>query len=73
MDWIVRSIRYAVDVAGLDHVALGSDWDGAVAVPFDTAGVVRLTDGLLGAGFDEPGIAAIMGGNALRVFREVLP
>ena len=39
----------------------------------NTAGVVRLTDGLLGAGFDEPGIAAIMGGNALRVFREVLP
>jgi membrane dipeptidase len=73
VDWIVRSIRYAVDVAGRDHVALGSDWDGAVAVPFDAAGVVRLTDGLLGAGFDEPGIAAIMGGNALRVFREVLP
>jgi membrane dipeptidase len=73
VEWIVRSIRYAVDVAGIDHVALGSDWDGAVAVPFDAAGVIQLTDGLLAAGFDEPAIGAIMGGNALRVFREVLP
>jgi membrane dipeptidase len=73
VEWIVRSIRYAVDVAGTEHVGLGSDWDGAVAVPFDAGGVIQLTDALIAAGFDEPAIAAIMGGNALRVFREVLP
>src|SRR4030095_10350751 len=36
---IARSIRYAVNVAGIDHVALGSDYDGAVVVPFDTTGI----------------------------------
>jgi membrane dipeptidase len=70
---IVRSIRYAVDVAGIQHVALGSDWDGAVRVPFDAAGIVQLTDALLSDGFDERDIRAIMGGNALRVFGAVLP
>jgi len=70
---IVRSIRYAVDVAGLDHVALGSDWDGAVPVPFDAAGIVQLTDALLADGFDEREIRAIMGLNALRVLGAVLP
>ena len=35
---IVRSIRYAVDVAGVEHVGLGSDFDGGVPVPFDATG-----------------------------------
>ena len=36
--------------SGPTHVALGSDWDGAVAVPFDAANTVRLTDALLERG-----------------------
>jgi membrane dipeptidase len=70
---IARSIAYAVDRIGVDHVALGSDWDGAVPVPFDAANVVRLTDALLEAGLDEPGIRAVMGENVLRVLAEALP
>ena len=35
---IVRSISYAVDVAGVEHVGLGSDFDGGVPVPFDATG-----------------------------------
>ena len=54
---IARSIAYAVDVAGVEHVGLGSDWDGAVPVPFDAAGLVRVTDALLDAGLDEAPIA----------------
>ena len=73
VEWIVRSIRHAVDVAGIDHVALGSDWDGTVTVPFDAAGIVQLTDALLTDGFDEPAIASIMGLNARRVLLAVLP
>ena len=43
---IARSIRYAVDVAGIEHVGLGSDFDGAVPVPFDATGLVLLTEAL---------------------------
>jgi membrane dipeptidase len=73
VDWIIRSIAHAVSVAGVDHVGLGSDWDGAVSVPFDASGVARLTDGLLAHGLDEPSIAAVMGGNAIRVLTATLP
>ncbi len=70
---IARSIAYAVDRIGADHVALGSDWDGAVAVPFDAAGVVALTDALLEVGLDEATIRAVMGENVLRFLAGALP
>ncbi len=70
---IARSIRHAATVAGARHVALGSDFDGAVTVPFDTAGLVELTDALLAEGFDEEEVALIMGGNVWRVLSETLP
>ncbi len=71
--WIARSIAYAIDRIGVDHVALGSDWDGAVPVPFDAANIVRLTDALLDAGLDEDAIRAVMGENVLRVLAATLP
>jgi len=70
---IARSIGYAVDVAGVDHVGLGSDFDGAVPVPFDATGLVQLTDALLHAGLDDDAVAKVMGGNARRLLAEVLP
>jgi microsomal dipeptidase-like Zn-dependent dipeptidase len=70
---IARAIRYAVDVAGLQHVILGSDFDGAVVTPFDVTGLVQLTDALLAVGFSEDDIRAIMGGNALSFWFENLP
>jgi membrane dipeptidase len=70
---IARAIAHAVDVIGPDHVGLGSDWDGAVAVPFDAAGLPALTDALLDAGLDDATIRAVMGENALRLFAEILP
>ena len=70
---IARSIAYAVGRIGVDHVALGSDWDGAVQVPFDAANVVRLTDALLVAGLDEAAIRAVMGENILRLMASALP
>jgi microsomal dipeptidase-like Zn-dependent dipeptidase len=72
-DAIARAMRHAADVAGVDHVALGSDFDGAVSAPFDASGLPRVTDALLRAGFAEPEIAKLMGGNAVRVLRQVLP
>ncbi len=70
---VARTILHAVGVAGVAHVALGSDWDGSVGVPFDAAGVVRLTDALLAAGMAEDDLRLVMGENVLRVLGEVLP
>jgi microsomal dipeptidase-like Zn-dependent dipeptidase len=70
---IARSIAYAVERVGPGHVALGSDWDGAVPVPFDAANTVQLTGALLDAGLDEDAIRAVMGENVLRVLAATLP
>jgi membrane dipeptidase len=70
---IARSIGYAVDRIGAEHVALGSDWDGAVPVPFDAANTVQLTDALLDVGLDEAAIRAVMGENVLRLLAATLP
>lgn len=70
---VARAIRYAADVAGIDHVGLGSDWDGTVAEPFDAAGLVELTDALLASGLSDDAIASVMGGNAIRLLEAALP
>jgi microsomal dipeptidase-like Zn-dependent dipeptidase len=73
VDWIARSIAHAVAVVGADHVALGSDFDGTVSVPFDASGMGLLTGALLGLGLDQDQIAAVMGGSAVRLLRSALP
>ena len=70
---IARAIRHAANVAGVDHVGLGSDFDGAIAAPFDASGLAEVTDALLAEGFHEDEIVAIMGGNVARVLANVLP
>jgi membrane dipeptidase len=64
---IVKAMKYVRDLVGIDHVALGSDYDGATTVRFDTSQLVQLTQALLDAGFTPVEIRAVMGGNALRV------
>lgn len=71
-DW-ARAVRHAVDVAGVDHVGLGSDWDGAVATLVDASGTAHLTQALLDQGFGDDEVRKIMGGNVARVLLEVLP
>ncbi|HEX8249680.1 MAG TPA: membrane dipeptidase [Pyrinomonadaceae bacterium] len=70
---IAKAIRYAANIVGAQHVALGSDFDGSVKVPFDTSGVALITEALLNENFSEAEIAGIMGGNVLKLLSERLP
>jgi membrane dipeptidase len=70
---IARAIRYTANLVGVDHVALGSDFDGAVTVPFDTGQLVFVTQTLIDEGFSDEEIRLIMGGNAIRMLRQNLP
>ncbi len=70
---IVKAIRYTADKIGVEHVALGSDFNGTIHAPFDTTGLAQLTEGLLKAGFSRTDIAAIMGGNVQRLLLQSLP
>ena len=70
---VVRSIRFAIDLLGVDHVALGSDYDGTVATTFDTSELVVLTETMLRSGFTEDEIRKVMGENVKRFLLENLP
>ena len=70
---IARAIMHAVAVAGENHVALGSDWDGAVTTPFDAAGLVQVTSALMDAGMERRVIEKVMGENLLRLLTWSLP
>ena len=70
---IARAIRYAVGVIGAEHVALGSDFDGAVPEPFDSSGLALITEALLQQGVSEHDIRLIMGDNVARVLSQTLP
>jgi len=70
---IIEHIDHAVKVAGIDHVGLGSDFDGAV-MPLgmeDVSKLPKITDALLKKGYSEPDIQKILGGNILRVMEQV--
>ena len=68
-----RSIRYVVDKIGVDKVALGSDWDGALETHFDVTGAPMLVKALEHEGFSRPDIEKIMGGNVRDFFLRNLP
>jgi microsomal dipeptidase-like Zn-dependent dipeptidase len=70
---IARSVAHAVSVAGVEHVALGSDFDGAVPTPFDAAGVAQLTEALLAEGLADADVRAVMGGNVFGLLERSLP
>lgn len=70
---IARAQRHAAAVAGIDHLALGSDFDGAVPTPFDATGLVQITDAMLAAGFSDEEIGKAMGGNQIRFLLANLP
>jgi len=70
---IAGAIVYAVELLGVEHVALGSDFDGAITAAFDASELAVLTGALLEAGMDAENIRLVMGENAIRFFLENLP
>ncbi len=69
---IAKAMKHVRDLVGIDHVALGPDYDGATPVRFDTSKLVQVTQALIDTGFTDDEIRAVMGSNALRVIREGL-
>jgi membrane dipeptidase len=70
---IAKAIRHAVNIAGIDHVGLGSDFDGATSMPFGTDRLVEITQALVDQQFSADDIAKIMGGNVIRLLLHGLP
>jgi membrane dipeptidase len=70
---IIEHIEHAVKVAGIDHVGLGSDFDGA-NMPYgmeDATKLPKITEVLLQRGYSEGDVKKILGENTLRVMTEV--
>jgi membrane dipeptidase len=75
VEWtkIIEHIDHAVKIAGIDHVGLGSDFDGA-NMPFgveDASKLPQITNALLEKGYSEGDVKKILGENTLRVMAEV--
>ncbi|QFT54994.1 dipeptidase [Microbulbifer sp. THAF38] len=70
---IAKTLRYAIDLLGVDHVALGSDYDGSVEVSFDVGDLNVLTTEMLRQGFTEQEIRKVMGENMRDFFLDNLP
>ena len=64
-----KAMKHVRDLVGIAHVALGSDYDGATTVRFDTSQLAQVTQALMDEGFTADEIRAVMGENALRVIR----
>jgi membrane dipeptidase len=70
---IIEHIDRAVKVAGIDHVGLGSDFDGA-NMPYgmeDASKLPRITEALLQKGYSEGDVKKILGENTLRIMSDV--
>lgn len=70
---MVDHIDYVVGLIGIDHVGIGTDFDGGGGVPGynDASEALNVTVELVRRGYTEEGIKKIWGGNLLRVWREV--
>jgi microsomal dipeptidase-like Zn-dependent dipeptidase/gamma-glutamyl-gamma-aminobutyrate hydrolase PuuD len=66
----VRHICHVVDIAGIEHVGIGSDFDGDGELTGCRSAneLIQITMRLISAGFDDESIAKIWGGNLMRVF-----
>src|SRR5688572_28880324 len=74
LDQVADHIFHAADVAGIDHVGIGSDFDGVPSLPSGletAAGLPALTARLLERGMSEEDVEKVLGGNFMRVFEQI--
>jgi len=74
LERLLDHFDYAIDLIGPDHVGIGSDFDGCgpVTIPGSVTQVVEVTQGLLDRGQSHDTILKVLGGNFLRVYKEVM-
>lgn len=73
IDDVVRHFQHARDVAGIDHVGVGSDFDGFHDFPAgldDVTGFARLREALRNDGWSDTDLDKVWSGNILRVLRD---
>lgn len=69
---VAKAIAHVRDLVGIEHVGLGSDFDGAVTTRWDTSQLSAITQALVNRGFTDDEIRAVMGGNVLRLLAQGL-
>jgi membrane dipeptidase len=72
---LIDHIDHVARVAGVDHVGIGSDFDGVSALPLgmeDVTRLPRIAQALLDRGYSEEDVSKVLGGNMLRVMERVL-
>jgi len=69
---VAAAVAHVRDLVGIQHVGLGSDFDGAVTTRWDTSQLVEITQALTDRGFTDDEIRAVMGGNILRLLTQGL-
>lgn len=73
---VFAHLQHAVELVGIDHVAIGSDFDGVRYLPCDLKGpgdLWHLVDRMLSAGFSDEDVGKVLGGNWARVLEQLLP
>ncbi len=76
VDLVIKHLEHAASIAGIDFVGLGSDYDGIDHTPLgleDISKLPSIVDKLIKRGWQEEDIRKVMGGNFIRVLKEVLP
>jgi membrane dipeptidase len=74
IDQVVAHVEHVRDVAGIDHIGIGGDYDGTDTFPVgleDVSGYPRLVAALLGRGWSSADVSKLVRGNTLRVMRDV--
>lgn len=71
-DAYMKMLLHVIEVAGVDHVCFGADWDGGGGIPGlqDITALPRVTEALKAAGYSDADIGKMWSGNVLRIMRE---
>jgi membrane dipeptidase len=75
LERLIDSIEYVIDLVGPEHIGFGADFDGMGAIapiPPSADRIFDFTAALVARGFDDQTVLAVLGGNFLRVLRDII-